>query len=142
GAGVDARWLVIRGDERFFRVTKRLHNFLHGDPGDGKALAAPQQRAYAALIARNARELAGRIRRDDVVILHDPQTAGLIAPLKATGAVVVWRSHVGAETVNEYVERGWEFLRPFVAGADAYVFSRHAYVPPQLSGCRVAVIPP
>jgi trehalose synthase len=27
GAGVDARWLVIRGDKPFFRVTKRLHNW-------------------------------------------------------------------------------------------------------------------
>src|SRR5205823_12850281 len=63
-------------------------------------------------------------------------------PLKATGAVVVWRSHVGAESVNEYVVRGWEFLRPFVAAADAYVFSRHAYVPPELDSDRAEVIPP
>jgi len=86
--------------------------------------------------------LAALIRRQDVVILHDPQTAGLIPPLKATGAVVVWRSHVGGESVNEYVKRGWEFLRPFVAAADAYVFSRHAYVPPELSGDHVGIIPP
>src|SRR5438094_6990080 len=37
GAGIDARWLVLRGDSDFFQVTKRLHNFLHGDRGDGKA---------------------------------------------------------------------------------------------------------
>ena len=30
GAGVDARWLVLDGNPRFFRITKRLHNFLHG----------------------------------------------------------------------------------------------------------------
>src|SRR5919197_4633852 len=62
GAGVDARWLVIRGDEPFFRVTKRLHNFLHGDPGDGETLGAAERQAYRATIARNAEELAGRIR--------------------------------------------------------------------------------
>src|SRR5436190_213101 len=38
GAGVDARWRVLQGDDAFFRVTKRLHNCLHGDPGDGGAL--------------------------------------------------------------------------------------------------------
>src|SRR5437773_2630252 len=32
GAGVDAQWRVLRGDDAFFRVTKRLHNCLHGDP--------------------------------------------------------------------------------------------------------------
>src|SRR5437660_8787331 len=74
GAGIDARWLVIRGDETFFRVTKRLHNFLHGDPGDGQALGAAEQQAYSATLDGSAREVAAVIRRDDVVILHDPQT--------------------------------------------------------------------
>jgi trehalose synthase len=142
GAGIDARWLVIRGDETFFRVTKRLHNFLHGDPGDGKALGAAEERAYRDTTDRNVGGLAAVVRRGDVVILHDPQTAGLIAPLKASGAVVVWRSHVGAESANDYVHRGWVFLRPFVAEADAYVFSRHAYVPPELDSERAEVIPP
>src|SRR5438552_2806678 len=38
GSGVDARWLVIRGDPDFFRVTKRIHNRLHDDEGDGGPL--------------------------------------------------------------------------------------------------------
>ena len=33
GAGVDARWLVIEGNPEFFRVTKRIHNRLHGAAG-------------------------------------------------------------------------------------------------------------
>ena len=142
GAGVDARWLVIGGNEAFFRATKRLHNYLHGDPGDGQPLAGADRQAYQAVTDRNAVELAELVRRDDVVILHDPQTAGLIHAMQRLGAVVVWRSHVGAETVNEYVARGWDFLRPFVSAADAYVFSRHAYVPPELRGDRAEVIPP
>ncbi len=35
GAGTDARWVVIAGNEDFFVLTKRTHNFLHGSPGDG-----------------------------------------------------------------------------------------------------------
>src|SRR3989442_14709574 len=58
GADIDARWLVIRGDAAFFRVTKRLHNFLHGDAGDGEALGEAEQQAYRATIDRNAEELA------------------------------------------------------------------------------------
>src|SRR4051794_35177921 len=38
GSGIDARWVVIGGDPKFFAVTKRLHNRLHGMPGDGGAL--------------------------------------------------------------------------------------------------------
>ncbi|MEG3064699.1 MAG: hypothetical protein RQM89_01885 [Acetomicrobium sp.] len=28
--GVDARWDVIKGDEKFFNITKKMHNALHG----------------------------------------------------------------------------------------------------------------
>src|SRR5687767_3855659 len=35
GAGIDAEWLAIQADPDFFQVTKRLHNKLHGVPGDG-----------------------------------------------------------------------------------------------------------
>src|SRR5436190_18108130 len=38
GAGVDARWLVLDGDAEFFKVTKRIHNVLHGTSGDGGEL--------------------------------------------------------------------------------------------------------
>src|SRR5438093_1477609 len=38
GAGIDARWSVISGEHDFYRVTKRIHNQLHGSKGDGGAL--------------------------------------------------------------------------------------------------------
>ena len=41
GAGVNARWVVIEGDPRFFEITKRLHNHLYGTPGDGGPLTRP-----------------------------------------------------------------------------------------------------
>jgi len=34
GAGIDARWLVVEGDPRFFEITKRVHNRLYGTAGD------------------------------------------------------------------------------------------------------------
>src|SRR5205823_13091482 len=88
GAGIDARWLVIGGDESFFRVTKRLHNFLHGDPGDGEALGLAERRACGDRIDRNAGELGAVIRPGDVVFLRDPQAAGRFPTMKAAGQVV------------------------------------------------------
>ncbi|MDZ4246030.1 MAG: glycosyl transferase family 1, partial [Dehalococcoidia bacterium] len=32
--GVDSRWDTIKGDESFFRVTKKFHNALHGKQQD------------------------------------------------------------------------------------------------------------
>ena len=44
GVELDARWAVIAGDAEFFKVTKRIHNFIHGSPGDGGALGPEERR--------------------------------------------------------------------------------------------------
>ena len=97
---------------------------------------------YEAVAEENAEQLAVTVRPEDVVILHDPQTAGLVNRLKSRGATVVWRSHVGAEQPNELVHTAWNFLAPFVQEADACVFSRHAYVPDWTVTVRTMVIQP
>ena len=142
GAGLDARWVVIGGDPAFFRVTKRIHNMLHGYPGDGMGLGPDDDAVYRETAADNARELAPLIRSGDIVLLHDPQTAGLIEPVRARGAHVVWRCHVGVDLADEFARAAWRFLLPHVQVADAVVFSREAYVWDGLDHARVSVIPP
>ncbi|MDP7620072.1 MAG: glycosyl transferase family 1, partial [Dehalococcoidia bacterium] len=82
GAGLDVRWLVIHGDALFFEITKRIHNRLHGDAGDGGTLGDSERVHYETVLAANAEELKAVIRDGDVVILHDPQTVGLARVLK------------------------------------------------------------
>jgi len=142
GAGVDARWAVIGGDEPFFRVTKRIHNRLHGNPGDGGPLGPGEREDYEAPLRPNAEELAARAGPRDVVILHDPQTAGLVPAVKATGATVVWRCHVGLDHPNDLARDAWAFLAGDVAQADACVFSREAFVWDDLEADRIAIIAP
>jgi len=129
GTGVDARWLVIEGDPDFFHVTKRLHHSLHGEAGDRSPLDDEARRVYEATAQRNAIELIGHIQPRDVVLLHDPQTAGLAPHLRESGAAVVWRCHIGHDTPGNEVERGWRFLEPYLAHCARFVFSRRAYVP-------------
>ena len=140
--GIDARWLVIGGEPAFFGVTKRLHHALHGSPGDGRPLGAAEREIYEAVQRHNAPQLLSRIRPGDLVILHDPQTAGLAPALARARAVVAWRCHIGHDAVNEEVERGWSFLEPYLADVPAYIFSRRAYVPRRLDAGRAAVIAP
>ena len=78
GAGVETRWAVIEGNAPFFAVTKRIHNLLHGAEGDGGPLGDDEREAYEGALEPNAEELAPQIGEDDIVVLHDPQTAGLI----------------------------------------------------------------
>jgi trehalose synthase len=143
GGGVDTRWLVIHGVPAFFAVTKRLHNWLHGAPGDGGELGPAEHRIYENALADNEGELAARVRPGDVVILHDPQTTGLISAMKRAGAVVIWRCHVGADDrENPFVVGAWNFLAPYLDDADAFIFSRATYPPSWLDHARIHVIPP
>ncbi len=142
GAGVDGRWVVIAGDPAFFALTKRLHNRLHGYAGDGGELGARERDVYEACCARNAEELAARVRPDDVVLLHDPQTAGMVPRMREAGVRVIWRAHIGLDLPNDLAREAWDFLTPYVAPADSYVFSREAYRWPGLDEQRVMVIPP
>jgi trehalose synthase len=141
-AGVDMRWVVVRGDAEFFQVTKRIHNRLHGSTGDGGLLDDAQRRHYEAVLARNAEVLARRVSPGDVVLLHDPQTAGLVTAMHDAGAAVVWRCHVGSDEFDDRVEDAWAFLRPYLDRADAYVFSRRRYAPDWMDAARIQVIPP
>jgi trehalose synthase len=128
-AGVDARWLVMAGDPEFFRMTKRMHNFFHGNPGDGGELGDAERAHYDEVSNANGQELAAMVRPGDIVLVHDPQPAGLVPVVKTCGASVVWRSHIGVDEANEWTDAAWAFVRPYVEQADVCVFSRREYVP-------------
>jgi trehalose synthase len=142
GAGVDARWAVIDGTPEFFSVTKRIHNHLHGSLGDGGALDEHARGVYESVLDDNAAGLAERVQEGDIVIVHDPQPAGIIAAVRAAGASAIWRCHVGLDHPNELARGAWAFLRRYVEPADAYVFSREAFAWEGLDRARIFVIPP
>src|SRR5215207_1708435 len=142
GAGVDVRWAVITAGPEFFEVTKRIHNRLHGFDGDGGPLGPAERRIYEDALAANERELLGVVAPGDVVLLHDPQTAGLAHALEEHGAHVVWRAHVGLDLPNERAREAWDFLRPYLTDAESFVFSRAAFVWEDLPADRTHIISP
>ncbi len=142
GGGVHTRWLVIDGNPEFFEVTKRIHNLLHGAPGDGGPLGSAQRTIYDDGLAANLDAVTALVRPGDVVVLHDPQTAGLVRALVARGVHVVWVCHVGVDRPNDLVRRAWAFLAEDVRAAEAVVFTREGYVWDGLDRARVAIVPP
>lgn len=142
GLGIDARWLVIRGDAEFFAITKRIHNWLHGAPGDGGLLGRDELQHFVAVNEENFRAMAHRLRPGDLALVHDPQPAGLIPSLRAFGVSTAWRCHIGLDAPNDLVKRAWEFLRPTLLQADAFCFSRASYAPPYIDSRKMFVIPP
>jgi trehalose synthase len=138
---IRSRWMVITGDAEFFVLTKRIHNQIHGETAGGPLTKADGAH-YERMLAANAAELVEQIRPGDLVLLHDPQTAGLAAPLTEAGAVVAWRCHIGVDWENDATEAAWSFLRPHLAAVRGFVFSRAEYVPSWIPPEQVAIIPP
>jgi NADP-dependent 3-hydroxy-3-methylglutaryl-CoA reductase len=142
GAGVTNRWLVLDADAEFFAITKRIHNLLHGSPGDGGELGPAEHAHYREVLAANLQPMLEVVTPSDLVVLHDPQTAGLVEGLRHNGLRVVFRSHVGRDDPDEHTDRAWAFLRPYVEGADAFVFTRRVYAPDWIDDDQLVIIPP
>ena len=117
--GIDARWSIIKGDTPVF-------------PGDQEI---PQRAARQAgrhhrrgLFALYGDHPARISRRwswiGDIIFVHDPQPAGLVALKKETGKKWIWRCHIDMSHPNPEV---WNFLEPFVVQYDAAVFSAPAF---------------
>jgi trehalose synthase len=115
--GVSAAWDVIKGDEKFFAITKKFHNGLHGVPVE---IAAGE---YAHFLEVN-RYNAEQIRFGDIVFVHDPQPIALVEKRGAIGKNWLWRCHIDFSRPDPKI---WEFLRQFIPRYDAAVFSAPAF---------------
>jgi len=115
--GVSAAWDVIKGDEKFFAITKKFHNGLHGVPVEIDA------GEYAHFLEVN-RYNAEQIRFGDIVFVHDPQPIALVEKRSAIGKYWLWRCHIDFSRPDPKI---WEFLRQFIPRYDAAVFSAPAF---------------
>jgi trehalose synthase len=130
--GLDCEWQVIYGREEFFNATKIMHNALQGNPQD---LTEEQWAVWEQYNQMNARELS---EGWDVVLVHDPQPAGLYRLVPEKGRGWLWRCHIDLSTPNpETIDR----LLPWIADYPQSVFHMEGYVPPGMAG-KVNIVPP
>lgn len=142
GSGLDVRWAVLDGEPEFFRITKRLHNQLHGYPGDSGTLDDRERLIYERVLATAGRDLLDLLGPDDIVVLHDPQTLGLAPLLAGRRIATVWRCHIGVDRGNIVSRRAWRFLQPYLSVVDRFVFSRSTYRPATIPAERTHIITP
>lgn len=112
--GVQAKWDVIKGSGEFFGVTKAIHNGLHGSKTN---LTPSMVEIFHETTRANLAEMTFD---DDVVIIHDPQPAGLIAAREKAKAKWVWRCHIDTSHPQGDV---WDFIKPLIEKYDASIFS-------------------
>lgn len=128
--GVRARWFVIETDqEPFFRLTKGIHNLIHG-AGDPGVLAGDARGVYQAVNEANAATLAGHMADGDVLVVHDPQPMALAGVIRSKRDVrAIWRCHIGLDERNPSTRAAWEFLEAYAGDYERGVFSAAEYVP-------------
>jgi trehalose synthase len=115
---VPTHWNVITGGNDFFEITKAFHNALHGTPWD---LTKSAQDIFLMYNEQNRERMNFG---EDMVVIHDPQPAGLIRSKEKSHASWVWRCHIDLSNPDAKV---WEFLRPFVEQYDAAIFSSQSF---------------
>lgn len=119
--GLDASWEVITGGEEFYECTKSMHNGLQG-----AQIIIPDRllENYEKTNAENAERLRDSLREADMVFIHDPQPAPLRKLIPDRKGKWIWRCHIDISRPYRPV---WRYLRDFIAGYDASIFSLAAF---------------
>ena len=131
--GLHVDWKIIKAEDEFFEITKSIHNGLQGSPVE---LSLDDRNAYEATSRKNAELLDGQY---DVIVVHDPQPAGVRRYHPTRDTRWVWRCHIDTMDPNPTV---LEFIRAYLEGYDAAVFTLDDFIPPELPVPKVVSIPP
>lgn len=110
--GIKARWEVIEGDDKFFDMTKKVHNALQGN---AETIADDMWDHYLDVNRKNAAKLD---LEADAVLIHDPQPAPLVGYRK--GGKWLWRCHI--DISSPYIEV-YSKLDPYIREYDLAIFS-------------------
>ncbi len=122
--GLRASWEVIEGDESFYQCTKSFHNALQGN-----RVSIPQHllKGYEETNRRNAERLCSTLEDADFVFIHDPQPAAFLNFCPNRKGKWIWRCHID---VSHPYRPAWKYLRRFVEGYDASVWSLAEFAQP------------
>ncbi|MFA5805859.1 MAG: glycosyltransferase [Melioribacteraceae bacterium] len=116
--GVNALWDVIKGGEKFFEVTKKMHNALHGQ---SVTYTKEEIDLYLETNEMNAREMD---LKGDIMFIHDPQPCALIRKKSDVNQQWIWRCHIDFSRPDPFT---WNFLKEYIEQYDASIFSAPSF---------------
>lgn len=131
--GIRADWKIITGEKDFFEVTKKIHNGLQGA---SSILRVEEQDIYLKFSKENARKFDEDY---DIVVVHDPQPLAIPYYSEKSETKWLWRCHIDTSEPNLQI---WNFLKRFMEGYSAAVFTMGSFVPPEFPVEKVEIIPP
>jgi len=130
--GIDAHWDVIKGNEKFFTVTKKMHNALHGLNVE----VSKDDLEYFLEVNRQNQEEMDLF--GDIVFIHDPQPIGLVEKREHNGNKWIWRCHID---ISEPQKATMDFLRGFIDRYDAAVFSAPSFARSDIAAKQILISP-
>src|SRR5690606_3158315 len=122
-------WHVLKEDADVFLITKtKFHNVLQAVASPDVVLTDDDKNTYLEWSKHNADILRQAYMNADVIVIDDPQPAGLIPHIKKDQPEVkiIYRSHIQivaelANTVGTAQHTTWQFIWNFANHADAFI---------------------
>ena len=111
--GIQTRWEVMKGTPLFYQTTKSFHNTLQGQI---QTITKEMYDEYIKINQKNAEEISFD---SGLVVIHDPQPAGLIYK-KPKAAKWLWRCHIDISRPQRKV---WNFLKDYISKYAGAIFS-------------------
>jgi trehalose synthase len=130
--GLDCHWQVVRSSEADSTVTRAMYRALGG-------VHVPWTQEMSDAWVRYASMNASLLSEPfDVVVVHDPQPAGIRSFVRDGDEKWLVHSHMDLSSAQDDV---WMLLRPHVQGFDGAIFESSTFQPAGLS-MRTWIVPP
>lgn len=147
----EVSWHVLYDDPEVFEITKRkFHNVLQDVAPKGTRLTTAEKKKFDDWSKLNAEQFRPIIEDSEVVIIDDPQPAGLVKYIKIWNprAKIIYRSHIQVEShltdkkgTTQY--NSWNFIYNKVKSAQLFVAHPvKEFVPKTVEKKKVVMMPP
>jgi glycosyltransferase involved in cell wall biosynthesis len=126
---VPVHWHVVRPSNRVFHITKRkFHNVLQGVAAPDVRLEQDDKERYTRWCEKNARYMDAMMKLSHVIVIDDPQPAGMIPLIRRVNptAKIIYRSHIEiradlTDTPGTQQHDVWNFLWSSIQEADLFI---------------------
>jgi glycosyltransferase involved in cell wall biosynthesis len=126
---IDVRWHVLRENADAFDITKtKFHNVLQAVAAPDVELTDADKVLFTTWSRENAEYMAPALKTADVIIIDDPQPAGLMPYIHEHNpeAKIIYRSHIQlmaglADTPGTAQYKTWQFIWQFIQSADLFI---------------------
>lgn len=129
--GIRSRWVTLSAPPEVRSFNKALYYCLCGVASPSSWQQFVRRKSVYDSASRSAAfQLMAHANREDVIVVHDHQLAGLIPHLRDAGYTVVWRVHLGiTDAGSEASGSAWDFICRYVRYANAHILSYPEMLP-------------